>query len=661
MVAVAGDARPFVAAVFQSHQTALLVFVRFVLWWVCVKGSPAAGNHFRKVARGVGRFVTWPWGLLMVQTKPTIVDLDMDKLEEILRRLDAKELDADDYETIKAVIGAYVCLFHAVGDKDTTIRRLRQMLFGAKTEKTSAVIGGLKDVESVPVPAEATDVPESSPATEAEVRAKVDAEVPAEIQAANDSPGSGEGKGHGHNGANAFTGAEKIEVHHESLQPGDPCPKCEQGTLYDTRRPGVLVRLIGQSPVKAVVYYLQKLRCNPCGAIFTAKPPEGVAPEEKYDPTVGSMIALLKYGYGMPFHRQETLQGNLGIPLSDSTQWDIVNGQAEHVEPVWEELVWQAAQGDVVHNDDTGVKILELMGERARQAALEDSDAGTAAKPWSTAENSAEDSANEPGPDRTGMFTTGIVATGDGHKIALFLSGRQHAGENLKDVLRRRVAELPPPIQMCDALSRNLPGELKTILGNCLAHGRRQFVDEADRFPEECRHVLEMLAVVYHNDAIARQRNLSPQERLLFHQAESGPTLKELRGWLVRQLDERRVEPNSGLGKAMAYLLRHWEKLTLFLRVPGAPLDNNLCERALKKAIRHRRNSLFYKTRHGAHVGDMFMSLIATCELCAANPFDYLTELDRHTNSAASNPAAWMPWNYREMLAGLASPPGTAN
>jgi transposase len=406
--------------------------------------------------------------------------------------------------------------------------------------------------------------------------------------------------------------------------------------------------------VKAMVYYLQKLRCNPCGAIFTAKLPEGVDSEKKYAPTVGSMIALLKYGYGMPFHRQEMLQGNLGIPLSDSTQWDIVNGQAERVEPLWEELVRQAAQGDLVHNDDTGVKILELMGERARQAALEDTDDDTA-------KDSAEDSAEELGPERTGMFTTGIVATADGHKIALFLSGRQHAGENLKDVLVRRAAELPPPIQMCDPLARNLPGKLKTILANCLAHGRRQFVDVADQFPEECQHVLETLGVVYHNDALAAERNLSPEQRLRFHQAESGPTMEELHVWLVRQFDERRVEPNSGLGKAISYLLRHWEKLTLFLRVPGAPLDNNICERALKKAIRHRRNSLFYKTSHGAHVGDVFMSLIATCELCGANPFDYLTELDRHASAVASTPAAWMPWNYRETLAGLASLPGTTS
>jgi transposase len=604
----------------------------------------------------------------MIQAKPTVIELDMGELEDVLRRA-AEKLDERDYGLIKAVIESYAYLTELVGDKDTTIRRLRQMFFGAKTEKTSAVVSGLKDAERQAASPETTAMPESSAAPDAEAPAKADVEVPAEAQSEPDSQAS-EGKhGHGHNGVEAFTGAEKTEVRHESLQPGDACPKCEQGTLYDTRRPGVVVRLTGQAPVKAAIYYLQKLRCNPCGAIFTAALPEGVDPEERYDPTVGSMIALLKYGYGMPFHRQETLEGHLGIPLSDSTQWDIVDAQAERAEPVWQELARQAAQGDVVHNDDTGVKILELMAERARQAALEDSGVGTAAQPSSSAENSAadlvedadDDSAKEPGPDRTGMFTTGIVATGEGHKIALFLSGRQHAGENLKDMLRRRAAELPSPIQMCDALTRNLPGELKTIVANCLAHGRRRFVDVVDRFPEECRHVLESLSVVYHNDAIYRDQKLSAEERLLFHQAESGPTMEELHVWLERQLDQRRVEPNSALGKAMSYLLRHWEKLTLFLRVAGAPLDNNVCERALKKAIRHRRNSLFYKTLHGAHVGDMFMSLIATCELCGANPFDYLTELDRHADSAAANSAAWMPWNYRATLANLASSPGTAS
>ncbi len=249
-----------------------------------------------------------------------------------------------------------------------------------------------------------------------------------------------------------------------------------------------------------------------------------------------------------------------------------------------------------------------------------------------------------------GMFTTGIVSVRGDRKIALFLSGRRHAGENLKDVLLRRARELPPPIQMCDALSRNLPGELQTILGNCLAHGRRQFVDVADWFPEECGHVLESLAAVYHNDTLAREQNLSPHERLEFHQRESGPVMEELHIWLARQFQHRAVEPNSSLGGAISYLLKHWEKLTLFLRVAGAPLDNNIVEQALKKAILHRKNALFYKTCHGAHVGDIFMSLIYTCELCGANPFDYLTELKRHARDLRAAPENWMPWNYRQTL-----------
>jgi len=200
------------------------------------------------------------------------------------------------------------------------------------------------------------------------------------------------------------------------------------------------------------------------------------------------------------------------------------------------------------------------------------------------------------------------------------------------------------------ALSRNLPGELKTIVANCLAHGRRQFVDVAAYFPEECAYVLEALKVVYHNDAVARQRGLSPEERLAFHQAESGPTMQALHAWLQRQLDDRLVEPNSSLGKAIAYMLKHWPELTLFLREAGAPLDNNICERALKKAILHRKNSLFYKTENGARVGDIYMSLIYTCQLCRANPLDYLTELQRHSQEVALNPRAWLPWNYREAL-----------
>jgi hypothetical protein len=209
---------------------------------------------------------------------------------------------------------------------------------------------------------------------------------------------------------------------------------------------------------------------------------------------------------------------------------------------------------------------------------------------------------------------------------------------------------------MCDALSRNAPKGVETLIANCLAHGRRQVVEVVDKFPEECRHVLETLGGVYHYDGLAREQKLSPEERLRFHQEHSGPLMKGLHAWLEAQLAERKTEPNSGLGKAISYLLNHWPKLTLFLQQPDAPIDNNIVERALKKAILNRKNALFYKTLNGAGVGDLFMSLIHTCEMNGANPFDYLTELQRHAAELKRNPSAWMPWNYRDALARLATP-----
>ncbi len=296
-------------------------------------------------------------------------------------------------------------------------------------------------------------------------------------------------------------------------------------------------------------------------------------------------------------------------------------------------MIQQAAQGEVLHNDDTTVKILELMGQRG---GLEDS------ARIETEGNDAE--------ARTGLFTSGVVALRDCHRVALFFSGRRHAGENLAEVLKLRAEQLPPPIQMSDALSRNLPGELQTIVANCLAHARRQFVEVYDRFPEQCRYLLEALAVVYRNDASARERPVSPEARLQWHQEASGPTMQQLHDWLTRQLDEKLTAPNSALGSAIRYMLRHWEKRTLFLRQAGAPLNNNVCERALKKAILHRKNSLFYKTQNGARVGDLFMSLIYTCQLNEANPFDYLTQLQQHAEMLAACPEHWMPWNYRDAL-----------
>jgi transposase len=550
-----------------------------------------------------------------MRNAPEIVEVDNTHLEEVLRRVE-QALDEKDTKLIRAVFASYVYVADLVEDKNTSIRRLRKLFFGARTEKTEAVVG------------RSAEKPDAAPQDGAAADTEVAAGGPDPGESNEAEPAS---QGHGRNGADAYRGAERIDVPHPSLSAGDPCPSCGEGIVYD-KTPGVVVRIIGQPPLAAKVYRLQKLRCHLCGKVFTAPAPEE-AGSRKYDATAGSMIGLLKYGSGLPFNRLEGLQGHLEIPLPASTQWDIVQAVAANLAPAFAELIRQGAQGDVLHNDDTTVKILELMGQ-GRSKIL----AGT--------EGEGTDADR-----RTGLFTSGVVALRDGHRVALFFSGRRHAGENLAQVLKLRAAELPPPIQMCDALSRNLPGELQTIVAHCLAHARRQFVDVYDRFPEQCRYLLEALAVVYRNDAFARERRLSPEARLQWHQQESRPTMQQLHDWLTRQLDEKLTEPNSALGSAIRYMLKHWEELTLFLRQAGAPLDNNLCERALKKAILHRKNALFYKTQNGARVGDLFMSLIYTCQLNEANPFDYLTQLQRHTDQLAANPELWMPWNYRAALA----------
>lgn len=535
--------------------------------------------------------------------KPVIehIDISRDELKELLERA-RTALAEEDYRKLKAAVDALSYLTDLVADKDTTIRDLRQLLLPPSTEKTREILKKL-----------GIDVNSGSAATPASTEpAKAEAEKK---------------PGHGRNGADEYQGAQKVEVHHETIKPGDRCPDCYKGKVYEQQEPKRLVRIVGQAPIAATVYELQKLRCNLCGGIYTAQAPEGIG-EDKYDETAAAMIVQLKYGSGLPFYRLEDLEAGLGIPLPASTQWEIVEEAAELIKPAHAELIRQAAQGEVLHNDDTSMRVLALRRERLKEA-----------------------------DERTGVFTSGIVSTKEGCKIALFFTGRKHAGENLADVLKHRAEELVQPIQMSDALSRNAPKSIELLVANCLAHGRRKFVEIAPNFPEECRHVLVTIGEVYHHDKQARERGLSPEKRLRFHQDRSGPVMRELQVWLEAQLAEKKVEPNSGLGRAIQYMLNHWEPLTLFLREPGAPLDNNIVERALKKAILHRKNALFYKTLNGARVGDLFMSLIHTCELNGVNPFDYLTELQRHSLDLAAKPSEWMPWNYRQTCQRLTGSP----
>jgi len=397
------------------------------------------------------------------------------------------------------------------------------------------------------------------------------------------------------------------------------------------------------APLHATVCELERLRCNACGKVFTARAPEGVG-EERYDASAAAMIGLLKYGCGLPFNRLERLEADLGIPLPASTQWEVVHPAAVTLAPVYTELICQAAQGEVFYNDDTTARILALEGLDRGKYFLDSDDEG-----------------EKPGPDRTGIYTSGIVSVKDGRRIAAFFTGKKHAGENLADVLRKRASDLGAPIQMSDGLSRNTPGDFETIHAECNAHARRKYVDEAEDFPGEVKYVLDIYEAVYANDNETKKLKMTNEERLAYHQEHSAPLMTELKEWCKQQLDEHKVEENSGLGQAIRYMQKHRDKLILFLSVPGAPLDNNICERILKKAILHRKNALFFKTENGAFVGDLFMTMIHTAELAEINVYDYLVTLLQHPQEIAQNPADFMPWNYKETLEHLRTEKETAN
>ena len=241
----------------------------------------------------------------------------------------------------------------------------------------------------------------------------------------------------------------------ETLKPGDRCPQCQRGNLYELAPPAVTLQLEGRPPVSGTIYECQRLRCSACGAVDTAQPPKEVG-EVKESESVIAIVVLPKDGCGVPIPRAELLR------------------------PLFEALMDCPAQGKLLHKDDTTMRILNYL--------------------------------NEGDPDETtrkGIFTSGIISMGENRKIALFMTGRRHAGENSRSFF---------------------------------------------------------------------------------------------------------------------------------------------CERALKHVVLHRKNAYFFKTPKGAHVGDLFMSLIHTCELGGESPMDELCAVLKNAARVATDPMAWMPWNYRHNL-----------
>jgi hypothetical protein len=423
-------------------------------------------------------------------------------------------------------------------------------------------------------------------------------------------------KGHGRHKTEDYKEAKEVKCKHQELKAGGKCPDqyCK-GQLQKYKREAKFTQFEGQALVGATKYKQEVLRCGDCQRTYTAPLPEGVK-SIKYKASADAAIAIAKYGSGMPWNRLSQLQKSFGIPLAASVMWERCEEVANALLAIFIQLRIMAALCSVLYYDDTSVKIIDCQPHIAEK--------------------------------RKGIRTTGLVADLGREKIAIYVSGRKHAGDNANELLEKRPASMEKVIRMSDALSANLADTGDDTISLCLSHGSRKFVEIKASNLTYCNHVLEQISQVYENEK--KTTGMTHEERLEYHQENSGPIMEKLKEWIEEKFDKRLVEPNSVLGKAFNYLTGNWKGLTQFLKTAKAPLDNNVCERALKLAVLHRKNALYYRNDTGAAVSDVIMSIIQTCKLNNVSAYQYLVTIIENQREARKNPDKWLPWNYLEQI-----------
>lgn len=409
---------------------------------------------------------------------------------------------------------------------------------------------------------------------------------------------------------------------------GSPCTHCGKGKLYKFE-PARLLRITGHAPYEATQHVSERLRCNACQEVVTATLPPKVladgAPDQQYGYSARALMGLHKFYSGIPYYHQGNLSDMMGLSISASTIFDQCEYLANDLMPIYYELQRQAANADSFLLDDTTNRILEQAPEVRKNR-------------------------NGKGERlRTGVYSSGVIAlTQEGHEVTLFETSLGHAGELIDKILSRRTPGLPKPLVMSDALSSNLPTVIEVKVSYCNSHCRRNFFDLQDQYPESIEWVLDTYAKIWQHESFIKKHQLSLEQRLEYHKEHSLPVMESLKAWAQQQHQADDFEEHSALGKAISYLLRHYDRLTLFCREVGALIDNNRMEETLKLVIRNRKTSHFFKTVNGAGIANVITSVIATAMRTEANLFNYLIALQRYRQRVREKPSGWMPWNYQE-------------
>jgi len=536
------------------------------------------------------------------------IKMTAEQAEMLIEKVKNNELDKESQQQLCQVIRLFMWLQFALQETKISLLKIKKLVFGQKSEKQK------KDKTDH---SNDSDHGGTTPEDTANSSRQNTQNANKESEnTANEKDAKKKGNG-GRLGFQDYTGAETIYCSHTEHHVGERCPKCHLGSLFKMTDPVSDVRLFSQGLLQATVYLMERYRCSACGAIFKASKPDDV-PNEKYDDSAKVALAIMHYYMGLPFKRIELYQKMVGIPLPDATQFELVERVADVAYRIYEYLKHSAADSPLAYHDDTTARILSMIKEN-----------------------------HQSDPIRKAMITTAMVFSGN-HPICLYVTGRQHAGENLDNIVDLRDEALDPIMQMSDGLAANRLKNNNSLWINCLIHGRRNFVDIESVFPQECHYVIDAIGTIYHHEKQIKEQGLNDQQRLEFHQKHSAPIMDELKAHMQKQLDEHWVEDNSRLGSAYHYMLKRWDKLTQFLKFPGVPLDNNTAEQSIKSMIRYRNNSLFFKNEHGAYIGDVIISLVETCRMNKQSPDHYLNSLMKNKSSVFANPEQWLPWNYKE-------------
>jgi hypothetical protein len=537
-----------------------------------------------------------------------IIEMSEQQIDALKATIDKLGLSDEDKAAITYGLNLIIWLPKLILEQRISLHRLQLMLFGkaAPTKKpkdgNNNKTGNNKKPEDDQV---STDKEESANDEDLNITPPM---------ATDDEPQTS-----GRTGRKPHTEYKAIDhyIPHEELKSGDLCPEKCGGKVYNFE-PQTIIRINGQMDACANRYIIETKRCNLCGELFKPELPEHIG-EDKYDAKFKAQLAVQKYFMGTPSYRQAFFQSSINIPVPHTTQWYLNEDVAGCAIPIFNFLCQLAANNNLLHIDDTHLKIIEEI----------------------------LDNKNKPDKKRRGMFTTGILAKFNTHKIILYFNGTDHAGENLDALLKHRTED-EPVIIMSDALSRNIPCYKNIISCFCLSHGYRKFEEIKSFYTMPCEKVVNMISEVYKVDY--QTADMTDHERLEHHQKHSQPIMDKLYEYLHYLLDEKLVEPNDDLGKAINYMINHRHELTQFLRVAGVPLDNNALEQCLKIPIRHRKNSMFYKTKYGASVGGVLTSVIYTCILSDINPIEYLTMLQENREQIIKEPSAYLPWTYQDTL-----------